>query len=203
MNGENKTILAFGAHPDDVEFGCGGTLLLLKEKGYDVTIIDLTKGEAAQSGLKKRLKEAKKASKILKITRKTFNFGDKKITLSQNHKLEIKRIIQKYNPLFAFAPYFIDKHLDHINTAKLVSQFIPTIHYFISDVEKENFGVNITKVYKKKIQALLAHKSQIYHGDIEWVEKRHKSYGTRLGVEWGELFFIKKNILLPNIFQKL
>lgn len=154
-------------------------------------------------GSQERLEEAKKASEILGMTRETFDFGDKKISLSKNHKLKIKRIIQKYNPLFVFAPYFVDKHLDHINTAKLASQFSPTIHYFISDIEKENFGVNITRTYKKKIQALSAHKSQIYPGDIEWVNERHKSYGIKLGVEWGELFFIKVKISLPNIFKRL
>lgn len=53
MNKKRKIILGFGAHPDDVEFGCGGTLLLLKERGYDIIIIDLTKREGLSWARKK------------------------------------------------------------------------------------------------------------------------------------------------------
>jgi len=200
----NKNILAFGAHPDDVEFGCGGTLLLLKGLGYKITIIDLTRGEKAKYGATERLREAEKARKILGVERKILNFGDKNISLSEKHKKEVKEIIEQYTPSIIFAPYFKDKHTDHINTAKLVSEFFPrTIHYYISDVEDPNIGVDVTKTYKKKIEALDAHVTQIRPGDVEWTDKRHKSFGEKLSVEWGELFYIKNKIELPIIFRRL
>lgn len=200
---KNKLVLAFGAHPDDVEFGCGGTLLLLKELKYKIKIIDLTRGEKSRRGANERLKEAEKARKIMGVEREVLNFGDKNISLSKEHKKEIKKIIEEHNPSIVFAPYFVDKHPDHINTAKLVSEFTPTIHYFISNIEEENFGVNITKVYLKKLKSLKAHKSQIKSGDLEWVEKRNESSGKKLGVKYGELFYIKEELNLPKIFKKL
>lgn len=200
----NKRILAFGAHPDDIEFGCGGTLLLLKELGYKIKIIDLTRGEKAKRGVNERIKEAEKARKIIGVEREIFNFGDKNVSLSEEHRREIKKILDNHNPSLVFAPYFVDKHLDHINTAKLVSEnFNKTIHYFISNVEKENIGVDITKVYPKKIKALYAYKTQIKPGDVEWVEERNKSSGKKLNVKYGELFYIKKELNLPKIFKKL
>lgn len=200
----NKLILAFGAHPDDVEFGCAGTLILLKDLGYRIKIIDLTRGEKAKRGVSERLKEAEAARKIMGVEREVLNFGDKNISLSEEHKNEVQRIIKEHKPYLVFAPYFIDKHTDHVNTAKLVSEaFDKTIYYFIHNVEKENLGVDVTNVYSKKIEALNAHESQIKPGDIEWTDERHKNYGKKLGVEWGELFYVKEKLNLPKIFKKL
>ena len=201
----SKRVLAFGAHPDDVEFGCSGTLILLKKLGYQINIVDLTRGEASKYGSAERIKESKEASIILEIERETFDFGDKKISLSKDHKNKVKNILKKYNPSIVFAPYFKDKHEDHINTAKLVSCLIPTIHYYISDVENPNFGADITKTYFIKLNSIYAHKSQIRPGNLEWLEERNKVSGKILGVEYGELFFIeeKSKINLPKIFRKL
>ena len=200
----NKNILAFGAHPDDVEFGCGGTLLLLKELGYKITIIDLTRGEKAKYGATERLREAEKAGKILDVERKILNFEDKNISLSEEHKKEVKETIEQYAPSIVFAPYFKDKHTDHVNTAKLVSKFFSrTIHYYISDVEDPNIGVDVTKTYKRKIEGLAGYVKQTRPGDVEWTDERHKSFGEKLSVEWGELFYIKNNIKLPRIFKRL
>jgi len=60
-----KNILAIGAHPDDVEFGCGGTLLLLKELGHKINIVDLTRGEKVSRGADKRIEEAQRGSEVL------------------------------------------------------------------------------------------------------------------------------------------
>ncbi len=198
-----KNVLAFGAHPDDVEFGCGGTLLLLKELGYYITIIDLTKGEKAKSRAKQRLKEAEKARQILDFERQILDFGDGNISLSEKNKQIIKSLIEKYKPALVFAPYFKDKHPDHENTANLISLSTPTIHYFISDVKNANIGVDISRVHNKKTKAIYAHKSQIRPGDIEWMTKRQKDYGKKLDAKWGELFYTKKKIKLPEIFKSI
>ena len=201
---KNKLIIAFGAHPDDVEFGCGGTLLLLKELGYKIKIIDLTRGEKAKRGVNERIKEAEMARKIMGVEREILNFGDKNISLSEKHRKEIKKILNDHDPYFVFAPYFIDRHPDHVNTAKLVSEnFNKVIHYFISNVEKENLGVDITKIYPQKIKTLYAYETQIKPGDVEWVEERNKESGKKRGVKYGELFYIRKELNLPKIFKKI
>lgn len=203
MNGTNKTVVAFGAHPDDVEFGCGETLLLLKEQGYRIILVDLTKGEKAKYGVNMKLEEAEKARQILDVERKILDLGDKNISLSEEHKNQVREIIEEYNPYLVFATHFKDVHPDNSNTAKLVSEFFPTIHYFISNVEGENYGVDVTNVYKKKLEALYKHKSQIRPGDMDWIDNRHKENGKRLDVGKGELFYIEKEIGLPDIFKKL
>jgi len=201
--GTEKKVLAFGAHPDDVEFGCVGTLLLLKELGYEITIVDLTKGEAAKQGATERVKEAHNAAEILGITREIHDLGDGKIKASDFQK--VQEIIDKYQPTMVFAPYPVDKHPDHAITGKLVSQIRPTIHYYIHSVEKPNMGVNITTAYSKKLQSIKAHKSQIRDGDLEWLEQRNRESGEKLNCAYGELFFTKDTgkIELSRIFQLL
>ena len=73
-------------------------------------------------GVNERIKEAEMARKIMGVEREILNFGDKNISLSEKHRKEIKKILNDHDPYFVFAPYFIDKHPDHVNTAKLVSE---------------------------------------------------------------------------------
>lgn len=200
-----KTVLAFGAHPDDVEFGCGGTLLLLKEIEYKIIIVDLTRGEKSVHGTnpEKRAKEANKGAKILGASRKIYDLGDKEISLSEEHKRIVKEIIEKYNPCLVFAPYFVDPHKDHENTSKLVSLFSNPVYYYISNLKDPNIGVDITSVYNTKLKAINSHQSQIKSGDEEWFEERNTSSGKVLGVKYGELFNIKDNLNLPQMFKRL
>ncbi len=202
---ENKTILAFGAHPDDVEFGCGGTLLLLKEIGFEIIIVDLTKGEKSVHGTSRdeRIKEAEESAEILGIKRDIYDLGDKNISLSEEHKKIVKKIIERYKPSLTFAPYFIDKHPDHINTSKLISDFVKPIYYYISDVKNPNLAVDISNVYDTKVSALNAHKSQIKPGDPEWLEERNRDSGKMINSNYGELFYAEENLNLPSIFVKL
>ena len=65
-------VLAFGAHPDDIELCCGGTLILLANRGYRVGAVDLTRGELGTRGTEEvRARESAAASKILKVDRKS------------------------------------------------------------------------------------------------------------------------------------
>jgi LmbE family N-acetylglucosaminyl deacetylase len=101
----SKTVLAFGAHPDDVEFGCGGTLLALKESGYETRIIDLTRGENSKRGTpKQRQKEAKEASRILEIPREVYDLGDKEIGFSKDNAQRVKSVLVEHDPILVFAP---------------------------------------------------------------------------------------------------
>ncbi len=112
--------------------------------------------------------------------------------------------MKKYSPYVVFAPYFVDKHSDHINTGKLISKFNSTIHYYINTVAKPKLAVDITKFYSKKLEALYAHKSQVRLGDKEWVEQRNKYSGKIIGVKYGELFFVENMISnFPDIFFKI
>ena len=117
-------ILAFGAHPDDVEISTGATLLKYAKEGKSIGIIDLTEGELGTRGsTEKRYKEANKAAEFvgLKI-RENLKMGDGFIAHSQENKLKIIECIRKYQPELILANSIHDRHPDHAKGAKLVAE---------------------------------------------------------------------------------
>ncbi|MFQ3341836.1 MAG: bacillithiol biosynthesis deacetylase BshB1 [Flavobacteriaceae bacterium] len=119
----NVDILAFGAHPDDVELGCAGSIALSVSQGKTVGIIDLTKGELGTRGnVVIRNEEATKAAKILGVTfRENLAFRD---GFFQNDELHQRVVIQKirtYRPEVIFCNAFHDRHIDHGKGSKLVN----------------------------------------------------------------------------------
>ena len=117
-------ILAFGAHPDDVEISCGATLLKYAKEGKSIGIIDLTEGELGTRGYaKKRYEEAKKASSFLGLKiRENLKMGDGFIAHSEENKLKIIERIRKYQPELILANSVHDRHPDHAKGAKLVAE---------------------------------------------------------------------------------
>ena len=93
-------ILAFGAHPDDVELGCGATIAKEISLGKKVGIVDLTRGELGTRGSAEiRDKEAKKAAEILKVAvRENLNFSDGFFINNKEHQLKIIEMLRKYQP---------------------------------------------------------------------------------------------------------
>ena len=93
-------ILAIGAHPDDVELGCGGTIAKLISEGKKVAIIDLTEGELGTRGTNEtRAQEAATASEILGISaRENLKMKDGFIINSQEYQFRIIEMIRKYQP---------------------------------------------------------------------------------------------------------
>ena len=114
--------LAFGAHPDDVELGCGATIAKLVSQGKKVGIVDLTRGELGTRGSAEiRTKETKEASKILGITiRENMDFKDGFFRNDEEHQLKIIQIIRKYQPDFIFCNAQDDRHIDHPKGSQLV-----------------------------------------------------------------------------------
>ena len=116
-------ILAFGAHPDDVELGCGGTIAKEIHNGKKVGIIDLTRGELGTRGdVQTRDSESNAASKILGVeTRENLNFRDGFFINDEFHQLEIIKILRKYRPEIVLCNAQDDRHIDHPKGANLVS----------------------------------------------------------------------------------
>ena len=114
--------LAFGAHPDDVELGCGATIAKLVSQGKKVGIIDLTRGELGTRGSAEiRTKETNEASKILGITiRENMNFKDGFFRNDEEHQLKIIQVIRKYQPDFVFCNAPDDRHIDHPKGSQLI-----------------------------------------------------------------------------------
>ena len=114
--------LAFGAHPDDVELGCGATIAKLVSQGKKVGIVDLTRGELGTRGSAEiRTKETKEASKILGITiRENMDFKDGFFRNDEEHQLKIIKVIRKYQPDFIFCNAPDDRHTDHPKGSQLI-----------------------------------------------------------------------------------
>jgi bacillithiol biosynthesis deacetylase BshB1 len=179
--------LAIGAHPDDVELGCGGTLAKLIFEGKSVAVVDLTRGELGTRGTDEtRAEEAKNASEILGIShRENLGMKDGFLENSQDYQMQLVKIIRKYRPEILFCNAIEDRHPDHAKAAKLVSDacFIAGLKKIETELEgnsqgvwrpkqifhyiqwkniKPDFVYDISAFMDKKIEACLAYKTQFY-----------------------------------------
>ena len=180
-------VLAFGAHPDDVELSCSGTLLKLKEEGSKIGVVDLTMGELGTRGtLDTRKKESDASSKILNIdVRENLDLGDGWFENNQENKLKVIQAIRKYQPTIIFANAIDDRHPDHPRAAKLLNEafFLSGLkkietqdngitqdiwrpkhlfHYIQYRYIKPDLVVDVTPYYETKMKAILSFKSQFY-----------------------------------------
>ena len=183
-------ILAIGAHPDDVELGCGGTLAKLILEGKKAAIVDLTQGELGTRGTNiTRAQEAASASEILGISaRENLKMKDGFILNSEEYQMQIVKMIRKYQPEIVLANAVDDRHPDHAKAAKLVSDacFLSGLVKIETELDGENqkqwrpkqvfhyiqwkhitpdFVIDISDFMDKKIEACLAYKTQFYDPD--------------------------------------
>lgn len=150
-------ILAIGAHPDDVELGCGATVAKEISLGKKVGILDLTRGELGTRGSAEiRSKEAQKAAEILGVlTRENLGFDDAFFKNDKEHQIEIIKIIRKYRPEIVLCNAIDDRHIDHPKGSKLVSDAC-----FLSGLRKIETSLdgNLQEAWRPK---------QVYHY-IQW-----------------------------------
>jgi len=132
-------ILAFGAHPDDVELGCGGTIAKEIANGKKVGIVDLTRGELGTRGTPElRIKESENASKTIGVEiRENLGFKDGFFKNDESHQLEIIKIIRKFKPNIVLCNAKDDRHIDHPKGADLVvdSCFLSGLKKVKTDLE--------------------------------------------------------------------
>ena len=181
-------ILAFGAHPDDVELGCGGTIALSIAQGKTVAIVDLTQGELGTRGdVQTRKSETKIASDVLKIyNRENLKLKDGFFENNLENQLVLIEIIRKYQPNIVLCNSRRDRHIDHGKANQLVNDScflsglnkIETIdqngknqtswrpqlilEYIQWNEVKPDIVINITGYLDKKIEAVRAYKSQLF-----------------------------------------
>ncbi len=180
-------ILAFGAHPDDVELGCAGTILKEISLGKKVGIVDLTRGELGTRGSAAiRDEEANAAAKILGVSvRENLEMRDGFFVNDEKHQIEIIKMIRKYQPEIVLCNAIDDRHIDHGKGSKLVSDacFLSGLmkietelngeqqkawrpklvyHYIQWKNIEPDFVVDITGFTDTKIEAILAYRSQFY-----------------------------------------
>lgn len=180
-------ILAIGAHPDDVELGCGGTLAKLISEGKKVAVVDLTQGELGTRGTNvTRAEEAANAAAIQGyVNRENLKMKDGFLVNSEEYQMQIVKIIRKYRPEIVFSNAIDDRHPDHAKGSKLVSDAcflsgLVKIETVLDDEPQEawrpkqifnyiqwknitpDFVVDVSDFMEKKIEACLAFKTQFY-----------------------------------------
>lgn len=133
-------ILAFGAHPDDTELGCSGTLASLIKQGHKVAVTDLTRGEMGSRGTAEiRLKEAAKAADILGLSaRDNLGLPDTQLTNTREYQIPIIEKVRQYKPHICILPAPADRHPDHGDAAALLTDAI----FFSGLVKIETKGPN-------------------------------------------------------------
>ncbi len=181
-------ILAFGAHPDDVELGCAATIAKEISLGKKAGIVDLTRGELGTRGsVALRDREAKKATEILGITiRENLKFSDGFFINDKEHQLAIIKMIRKYQPEIVLCNAIDDRHIDHPKGSTLVSDacFLSGLekikteaggrkqekwrpqqvyHYIQWKEIKPDFVVDVSGFIHKKTAAVMAYASQFYN----------------------------------------
>ncbi len=117
-------ILAFAAHPDDVELSCSGTVIKHIQLGYKVGLVDLTRGELGTRGnAELRMREAEAASVILGIhARENLAMADGFFTINNESLTAVVRMIRKYQPKIVLANAVSDRHPDHGRASQLVRE---------------------------------------------------------------------------------
>ena len=117
-------ILAFGAHPDDVEFSCSGTLIRAVKRGRKVGIITLTRAELGTRGdVQLRAKEFDKAAEIIGAdVHFSMELPDGHLTVTNETKIKVIKEIRTYQPTIILLPYWDDRHPDHVNTSKIIQE---------------------------------------------------------------------------------
>ncbi len=180
-------ILAIGAHPDDVELGCGGTLLKHIHQGKKVGIIDLTRGELGTRGTAEtRDQEAADAKAIMGLhARENLGFRDGFFQNDEEHQIELIKMLRKYKPDVVLANAIVDRHPDHAKGAKLAYDAcflsgLPKIETTLDDKSQEawrpkalyhytqfryiepDFVVDISDFFEKKMEAVKAYKTQFF-----------------------------------------
>ncbi|XOV91499.1 MAG: bacillithiol biosynthesis deacetylase BshB1 [Bacteroidota bacterium] len=117
-------ILAIGAHPDDVELSCSGTLLVHQKRGFTTGIIDLTRGEMGTRGTpEQRLKEASESAKVLGVSvRDNLGMEDAFFENNKENQLKLVQKIREYQPDFVIGTAEYDRHPDHGKASILTEQ---------------------------------------------------------------------------------
>ena len=190
-------ILVFGAHPDDVELGCSGTVIKEVQAGKQVGIIDLTRGELGTRGTaESRDSETKAATKIMGVAiRENMNFKDGFFKDDEEHKIPLVKKIRKYRPEIVITNAVSDRHPDHprgsqitvdacflaglekVETGQEVWRPKAIYHYIQFNNLKPYIVVDISEQMDLKLEAVKAYKTQFFNPNSDESETIISSQG--------------------------
>ncbi|MCH2144988.1 MAG: PIG-L family deacetylase [Phycisphaerales bacterium] len=210
-------ILVAGPHPDDQELGMGGTIARLAEQGHEILLLDMTDGEPTPHGdPETRAKEAEHAARTLGVRRRNLGLRNRYIEHSIETRHAVAGVLREERIEVIFTPYFLDAHPDHVATtrivedarfdAKLTKIDLPgdpchprrLIYYFCTHlkiVPQPSFIFDTTGFQDRRRQAILAYESQFVVPEknraiVDWIDASATFYGSRIGCESGEPFYV-------------
>jgi bacillithiol biosynthesis deacetylase BshB1 len=176
-------VLAFGAHPDDIELAMGGTLVKLATLGYKIGVVDMVRGELGTRGTPvTRAREAQSAAKVMGLeVRDNLRLKDGQVAVTQAARLKVIAAIREYRPELVFTHHWDDNHPDHVNTSHLLTEccylsglakiktgnerhrprqlFYFRLPYYVLP----SFVVDISDYFDKKMEAVGCYKSQLHN----------------------------------------
>jgi len=186
MTEKNYDLIAFGAHPDDIEVGCGGLIIKLYKRGYKIGLVILTQGEMGTGGTPEiRNKEVQNAAEIMGADILAhLDLGDCKLQDDFESRLIVAEIMRKHKPSMVIAPWWKgghgkrQSHPDHLACGQIVMNAVnfatfnklpidfpahrvkALFHYMLPPEQPPTFIVDITDEFEQWVEALSAHKSQ-------------------------------------------
>jgi len=192
-------ILAFGAHPDDVELSCAGTLLKARAQGHRTAVVDFTRGEMASRGTaEERDAEAAQAAALLGLTaRRNLNLGDGRLMDTPENRELIAAEIRRFKPRLILSPYPGDRHPDHDAAGKLIqaASFYARMKnrplfdretgepleahspgllliYLMHEQERPTLVVDVSEFHEQKMEIVRTYRSQFLNpmpGDYQFI----------------------------------
>lgn len=218
-------ILAVGAHPDDVEFGCAPILIQEARAGHAVRILVTSKGEAASSGTpEERAEEARSAARIIGAEIDFLDLGgDCNITATPANAIPIARQIREFRPEVVLAPHpGENQHPDHAAVGKLTrdaarlaryggfTQLLPLPSHQISSlyfyaitqvfVEPPQLVVDVSKVFAEWQAAIQCHRSQMRTRSYpDLVVSRAKTWGAAIGVDYAAGLWLNDPVRIASL----
>jgi bacillithiol biosynthesis deacetylase BshB1 len=208
-------VLAFGAHPDDVELFCGGIVIRLGELGHSTGVVDLTRGEKASNGTpEQRAAEATAASRELGLAfRDNLGLPDTELAPTTEQTVAVVAALRARRPELVLAPWHEDRHPDHVAASELVTRavFFANVRNYAPDTGERfaprqllyyatrhrmspSFVVDTSAVTERKARAIACYASQVVRGpgavptlvNTTAVDARDRYYGSLIGTTHGE-----------------
>lgn len=175
-------VLAFSAHPDDIELAAAGTLIKLTRQGHAIGVADMTRGEMGTRGTKEiRQKEAQEAARLMGLkVRDCLDIPDGHVTVTRENHLKVVRLLRKYRPSIIINHYWKARHPDHMATSAIVTEacylsglgkidtgqerFRPKriLYHQINYDVIPSFVVDVSAEIDQKWKVVKAHKSQFH-----------------------------------------
>jgi N-acetylglucosamine malate deacetylase 1 len=208
MNTNKLDVMAVGAHPDDIEFGCGGILAKMSAQNKSMVFVDLTLGDKGTNGTPEiRKKEGEAAARILGAERVYLDFKDCEVFDTYEGRLKLVALIRKYKPRLILGPLWRGQqtHPDHLACGNMLryacryarfAKILPDIpihtpegilHYLYPGGEESDFIIDVSAHTENWKKMMACHSSQMQTMNfIDNVLRRASMLGVLIGKEYAQ-----------------